>query len=63
VLGVRREGITDAVGKLQKRGVIHYVCDQITVRASATLERLACEFYAAVKKETDCLLGAPITPI
>jgi hypothetical protein len=33
------------------------------VRASATLERLACEFYAAVKKETDCLLGAPITPI
>jgi CRP-like cAMP-binding protein len=56
MLGVRREGVTDAAGKLQKLGVIRYSRGQITVLDRAELERLSCECYAVVKKETDRLL-------
>jgi CRP-like cAMP-binding protein len=56
MLGVRREGVTDAAGKLQKLGVIEYHRGQITVIDRAALERLSCECYAVVKKETDRLL-------
>jgi CRP-like cAMP-binding protein len=56
MLGVRREGVTDAAGKLQKLGVIQYVRGQITVLDRAKLEQLSCECYAVVKKETDRLL-------
>jgi CRP-like cAMP-binding protein len=56
MLGVRREGVTDAAGKLQKLGVIRYARGQITLLDRPKLERLCCECYAVVKKETDRLL-------
>ena len=60
MLGVRREGVTEAAGKLQKLGVIEYSRGQITVLDRPRLEELCCECYAVVKKETDRLL--PFTP-
>ncbi len=56
MLGVRREGVTEAAGKLQKLGVIKYNRGLITVLDRPALERLSCECYAVVKKETDRLL-------
>ena len=56
MLGVRREGVTDAAGKLQKMGVIEYSRGHITVVDRPKLEKLSCECYAVVKKETDRLL-------
>ena len=56
MLGVRREGVTDAAGKLQRMGVINYSRGQITVLNRRKLEKLSCECYAVVKKETDRLL-------
>jgi hypothetical protein len=55
MLGVRREGVTDAAGKLQKLGAIRYVRGKITVLDRPQLEQLCCECYAVVKKETDRL--------
>ncbi len=55
MLGVRREGVTEAAGKLQKLGVIKYTRGQITVLDRPGLEQLCCECYAVVKKETDRL--------
>jgi CRP-like cAMP-binding protein len=55
MLGVRREGVTEAAGKLQKLGVISYHRGHITVLDRPRLERLSCECYAVVKKETDRL--------
>ena len=56
MLGVRREGVTAAAGKLQKLGVISYHRGQITVLDRPKLESLCCECYAVVKKESDRLL-------
>jgi CRP-like cAMP-binding protein len=56
MLGVRREGVTEAAGKLQKLGVITYSRGQITVLDRPQLEKLCCECYAVVKRETDRLL-------
>ncbi len=56
MLGVRREGVTEAAGKLQRLGVIQYSRGHITVLDRPKLERLSCECYAVVKKETDRLL-------
>ncbi len=56
MLGVRREGVTDAAGKLQRLGVIEYSRGHITVLDRPRLESLSCECYAVVKKETDRLL-------
>ena len=56
MLGVRREGVTEAAGKLQRLGVIEYRRGTITVLDRARLEKLSCECYAVVKKETDRLL-------
>ena len=56
MLGVRREGVTDAAGKLQKLGVIEYARRHIVVVDRPRLEKLSCECYAVVKKETDRLL-------
>lgn len=60
-LGVRREGVTDAAGKLQKLGVIEYSRGHITVLDRHQLEKLSCECYAVVKKESDRLL--PYVPV
>jgi CRP-like cAMP-binding protein len=56
MLGVRREGVTAAAGKLQQQNVISYSRGQITVLDRPKLEKLCCECYAVVKKETDRLL-------
>jgi CRP-like cAMP-binding protein len=56
MLGVRREGVTEAAGKLQKLGVIEYFRGKITVLDRPQLERLSCECYRVVKTETDRLL-------
>ena len=58
MLGVRREGVTDAAGKLQKLGVIQYARGQITVLNRPKLEQLSCECYAVVKRETDRLMSS-----
>jgi len=55
MLGVRREGVTEAAGKLQGVGVIRYQRGRITVLDRPKLESLCCECYAVVKKETDRL--------
>jgi CRP-like cAMP-binding protein len=57
MLGVRREGVTEAAGKLQKLGAIRYSRGKIAVLDRQKLERLCCECYAVVKKETDRLLS------
>jgi CRP-like cAMP-binding protein len=56
MLGVRREGVTEAAGKLQDLGVIEYSRGRITVLDRPRLEKLCCECYAVVKQETDRLL-------
>ncbi|MGG7056225.1 Crp/Fnr family transcriptional regulator [Nitrosomonas sp. ANs5] len=56
MLGVRREGVTEAAGKLQKLGVIEYHRGHIKVLDRPKLEQLSCECYAVVKRETDRLL-------
>ena len=53
MLGVRREGVTDAAGKLQKLGAISYSRGRITVLDRPQLEQLCCECYSVVKRETD----------
>jgi len=56
MLGVRREGVTEAAGKLDKLGVIKYRRGHITVLDRPRLETLSCECYKVVKSETDRLL-------
>jgi CRP-like cAMP-binding protein len=56
MLGVRREGVTEAAGKLQAEGLIHYSRGHITVLDRPKLEARVCECYAVVKKEYDRLL-------
>lgn len=62
MLGVRREGVTAAAGKLQEDGLIRYGRGQIKVLDRAKLEQRACECYAVVKKEFDRLLRYDLTP-
>ena len=56
MLGVRREGITEAAGRLQSAGLISYRRGHISVLERVGLERRVCECYAVVKKETRRLL-------
>jgi CRP-like cAMP-binding protein len=57
MLGVRREGVTEAAGKLQSYGFISYRRGHITVRDRAGLENNVCECYSVVKKEFARLLS------
>jgi CRP-like cAMP-binding protein len=59
MLGVRREGVTEAAGKLQALGLINYSRGHIAILDQAGLEARVCECYAVVKKEYDRLL--PLT--
>jgi len=58
MLGVRREGVTEAALKLQRAGVIRYARGHITVLDRPGLEARTCECYAVVKREYDRLLPA-----
>jgi CRP-like cAMP-binding protein len=60
MLGVRREGVTEAAGHLQQAGLIQYQRGHITVLDRAGIERRSCECYAVVKKEYDRLLPTEI---
>jgi CRP-like cAMP-binding protein len=60
MLGVRREGVTEAAGHLQDAGLISYRRGHITVLDRPGLERRSCECYAVVKKEYDRLLPATL---
>jgi CRP-like cAMP-binding protein len=57
MLGVRREGVTEAAGKLQKAGVIRYARGRIALLDRGKLEASVCECYALVKKEYERLLN------
>ena len=56
MLGVRREGVTEAALKLQQAGVMRYARGRILVLDRPALELRSCECYAVVKKEYDRLL-------
>ena len=56
MLGVRREGVTEAAGKLQKAGVISYRRGNIKVLDRPKLEEMSCECYSVVQRETQRLL-------
>ena len=56
MLGVRREGVTEAAGNLQQAGLIHYSRGKITVLDRPGLETRVCECYQVVKAEYDRLL-------
>ena len=56
MLGVRREGVTDAAGKLQRAGIIEYSRGRIRVLDRLRLERMVCECYEVVRKEFERLL-------
>jgi CRP-like cAMP-binding protein len=62
MLGVRREGVTEAAGKLQRAGLIHYSRGKITVVDRPGVEARVCECYQVVKKEFDRLLPEAIVP-
>jgi Mn-dependent DtxR family transcriptional regulator len=56
MLGVRREGVTEAAGNLQKEGLISYSRGHITILDRPKLEKRVCECYMVVKKEYSRLL-------
>lgn len=57
MLGLRRTGVTEAAGKLAERGLIRYSRGRITVLDRPGIEKLSCECYAVVRKETERLLA------
>src|SRR4051812_27010107 len=60
MIGVRREGVTEAAGKLQKAGVISYRRGHIKVLDRLRLEAMSCECYEVVRVETARLLPQPV---
>jgi CRP-like cAMP-binding protein len=62
MLGLSREWVNDAAGKLQAEGLIEYSRGKITIIDRERLEQRVCECYAVVKKEYDRLLPAPAIP-
>jgi CRP-like cAMP-binding protein len=63
MLGVRREGVTEAAGRLQRAGLIRYGRGRITVIDRPRLEKEVCECYRVVKREFDRLLPYEIPPL
>ena len=63
MLGVRREGVTEAAGRLQKAGLIEYSRGHIRVLERPRLEQLSCECYQVVKTEMDRLLAEHPQPM
>ena len=61
MLGVRREGVTEAAGRLQRAGIISYRRGHITVVARTALETRVCECYGQVRDEFE-RLGSPGEP-
>ena len=61
MLGVRREGITEAARRLQAAGIIQYTRGRIKILDRAQLETRACECYRVVRKEVDRLLDGTYT--
>lgn len=61
MLGVRRESVNEAAGKLQTLGIIEYSRGHIAVLDRFRLEKLSCECYAVVKQESDRLQSCPET--
>jgi hypothetical protein len=57
MLAVRRAGVTEVAGALQRAGVISYTRGRITIRDRAGLDRFACECYRAVRDQFARLLG------
>lgn len=57
MLGVRRAGVSEAVGSLESAGHITHARGQIRIADEGGLERAACECYRVVRKEYDRLLG------
>jgi CRP-like cAMP-binding protein len=62
ILGVRREGVSEAAGRLSARGIISYTRGHILVTDRASLEHCSCECYHAVKHQTDRLYARTIGP-
>lgn len=62
MLGVRREGVTEAAGRLQRAGIIKYHRGKITIVDRKKLETMSCECYSVVKKEADRLASLPNIP-
>src|SRR5690606_13906244 len=62
MLGVRREGVTEAAGKLQTAGLIRYSRGHITVLDRPGLEKRVCECYRVVRLEYDRLFKLPPMP-
>jgi CRP-like cAMP-binding protein len=58
MLGVRREGVTEAAGRLQREGLIRYTHGHITVLDRPRLEERVCECYAVIKREYERLLAS-----
>lgn len=59
-LGVRREGVTEAAGRLQEAGVIRYSRGYIRLQDHAGLEQHSCECYELLKREYDRLIRPPL---